>query len=171
MPGLASKGDAERHLALARHSSQDDSIGRAYRRAMTRGRWLIVLAVCTATVLVAAAASWLFGRQRALTSLAFIDVSASTAAQAMQDDQFYSDFGDKVVVVHGTIATVQSTTGGREIALRTDIAFGLTCTITEPAAGPQPSVGSVVSLVAIGGNAQREASSVNLPDCRLASGL
>jgi len=138
---------------------------------MTRGRWLVVPAACLATVVVAAVASWLLGRQHALTNLAFVDVSASTAAQAMQDDHFYSDYGDKVLVVHGSVANVQSTTGGRQVALRTNTAFGLTCTITSPSAGPQPSVGTVVSLVAIGGNAQREPSSVNLPDCRTASGL
>jgi len=128
---------------------------------------LVVPAACLATVVVAAVASWLLGRQHALTNLAFVDVSASTAAQAMQDDHFYSDYGDKVLVVHGSVANVQSTTGGRQVALRTNTAFGLTC----PSAGPQPSVGTVVSLVAIGGNAQREPSSVNLPDCRTASGL
>jgi hypothetical protein len=138
---------------------------------MTRGRWFVVLAACLPTVVVAAVASWLLGRQHALTNLAFVDVSASTAARAMQDDHFYSDYGDRVLVLHGTVANVQSTTGGSQLALRTDTAFGLTCTIASPMAGPQASVGTVVSLVAIGGNAQREPQSVNLPDCRSATGL
>jgi hypothetical protein len=137
---------------------------------MTRGRSLIVLAAALATVVVAAVASWMLGRQHALTNLAFVDVSASTAARAMQDDHFYSDYGDKVLVVQGTVAEVQSTAGGPQAALRTDAAFGLTCTITGPEAGPQLSVGAVVSFVAIGGTAQREPSSVSLPDCRLANG-
>ena len=136
---------------------------------MTRGRWFVAVAGGMAIVVVAVVASGMFGRQHALTNLAFVDVSASTAARAMQDDHFYSDYGDKVLVVQGTVATVQSAAGGRQVALRTDTAFGLTCTTTEPVAGPQLSVGEVVSLVAIGGNAQREPSSVNLPDCRLAN--
>ena len=138
---------------------------------MSRSRWFVVLAVGLATIVIAAVASWMLGRQHALTNLAFVDVSASTAARAMQDDHFYSDYGDKVLVVHGTVASVQSTTGGHQIALRTDTAFGLTCTINSPAAGPQPAVGTVVGLVAIGGSAQRESSSVNLTDCRAASGF
>jgi hypothetical protein len=136
---------------------------------MTRGRWFIVLAAAL-SIVVAAAASWMLGRQHALTNLTFMDVSASTAARAMQDDHFYSDYGDKVLVVRGTIAKVQSADGGPQVALRTDTAFGLTCTMTGPATGPQLMVGAVVSLVAIGGTAQREPSAVNLPDCRLANG-
>ena len=138
---------------------------------MTRGRRFVVLAVGLTTVVVAAAASWMFGRQHSLTSLAFVDVSASTAARAMQDDHFYSDYGDKVLVVHGTVTTVQNTPGGRRIALRTDATFGLTCMITSPATGPQPAVGAIASFVAIGASAQRASSSVDLPDCRAASGL
>jgi hypothetical protein len=138
---------------------------------MTRGRWFVVLAIGFATVIVAAVASWMLGRQHSLTNLAFVDVSASTAARAMQDDHFYSDYGDKVLVVHGTVANVQNTTGGRRIALRTDATFGLTCLIPSPAAGPQPTVGANVSVVALGGSAQRESSSVDLPDCRAATGL
>jgi hypothetical protein len=129
----------------------------------------VILAVGLAAVVVAA--SWMLVRQHVLRNLAFEDVSASTAARAMQDDHFYSDYGDKVLVVHGTVASVQSTNHGRQIALRTDTAFGLTCTINSPAAGPQPAVGTVVGLVAIGGSAQRESSSVNLTDCRAASGF
>lgn len=87
----------------------------------------------------------------------------------MQDDHFYSDYGDKVLVVQGTVARVQGKPGHVQIALRTDGAFGLTCTLGGQAAVPQPSVGDVVSLVAIGGTAQREPSSVNLPDCRMGS--
>ncbi len=138
---------------------------------MNRGRWFVVLAVGMATVVVAAVASWMLGRQHSVTNLAFVDVSASTAARAMQDDHFYSDYGNKVLVVHGTVANVQDANGGRRVALRTDATFGLTCMITSPAAGPPPTVGTIVSFVAIGGSAQRESSSVDLPDCRAASGL
>ena len=111
------------------------------------------MAACMTIVVVAVVASWMLGRQHALTNLAFVDVSASTAARAMQNDHFYSDYGDKVLVVQGTVATVQGTPGGPQVALRTDGEFGLTCTLTGHGADPQPSVGAVVSLVAIGGTA------------------
>jgi len=130
---------------------------------------LIVLAVGLVTVVVTVAC-WTLGRQHALTNLAFVDVSASAAAQAMQDDHFYSDYGDKVLVIRGAVANVQGAPGGQQVALRTDGAFGLTCMMTVPASGPELTVGAVVSLVAVGGTAQREPSSVNLPDCRLTSG-
>jgi hypothetical protein len=136
---------------------------------MTRSRQLVLVASCVAMFVVAVGTSWLLGRQRALTSLEFVDVSATTAARAMQDDHFYSDFGDKVLVIHGTVASVQVTSVGPAIALRTDTEFGLTCTISGSEGGPQPSVGTAVNLVAIGGSAQRESTSVNLPDCRSAA--
>lgn len=134
---------------------------------MTAGRWFVVMAAVLATVLVAAAAAWMLGRQKTLTNLAFVDVSASTVARAMQDDHFYSDYVDRVLVIQGTVANVESTSGGRQVALQTDAAFGLTCMLTSPTASAQPSVGAAVTLFAIAGSAQREPSSVNLPDCRL----
>ena len=137
---------------------------------MTRSRWWVVLSACVATVVVGLGATWMLGRQRALTSIAFVDVSASTAARAMQDDHFYSDYGDKVLVVRGTVVKVQGVPGGREISLHTDTAFGLTCVITSSAPGPQLSVGKVVGFVAIGARAHRESSSVRLPDCRSVTG-
>ena len=127
------------------------------------------MAVGLVTVVVATVTAWMLGRQHALTNLAFVDVSASTAAGAMQDDHFYSDYGDKVLVVRGTVAHVQSAAGGLLVDLRTGTAYGLTCTVTGPAPGPEPSVGATVSLVAMGGTAEREPSSVNLPDCRWGS--
>lgn len=127
--------------------------------------------VCLAAVALAAIVSWLTGRQHALRDLAVIDVSASAAARAMQDDHFYSDYEGKVLVIHGTVASIQTTSGGRQITLRTDSTFGLTCATAGPAEAAQPSVGSVVSLIAIGGNAVREPSAVLLPVCRFSGGL
>lgn len=136
---------------------------------MTRGRWLVVLAGPLVCVAVAATTSWTLGRQHALGSLAFADVSATDAAQAMQDDHFFSDYGDKILVVHGTVANVQTSGGGYAISLGTGTAFGLMCTVTSPSGAGQPAAGTVITAVAPGGTAQREPSSVNLPDCRLMS--
>ena len=55
-----------------------------------------MLAVGLVVLVGAGAASWWFGRRRALQSLPFVDVSASTAAAARNDDHFYSDYGNKI---------------------------------------------------------------------------
>ncbi|HEY5137253.1 MAG TPA: hypothetical protein VIJ41_15790 [Candidatus Nanopelagicales bacterium] len=134
---------------------------------MTRGRWWVVLAIGLGCVAVAAAASWSLGRQRALESLSFVDVSAGDAAQAMQDDHFFSDYGGKILVVHGPVASVHATGSGYTVSMGTGTSFGLTCTITSPAGVGQPATGPVITMVAPGGTAQREPSSVDLPDCRI----
>jgi len=136
---------------------------------MTRRRWWVVLAIGLGCVVVAAAASWTLGRQRALGSLAFVDVSAGDAAQSMQDDHFFSDYGDKILVVHGTVANVHAAGSGYAVSLGTGTSFGLTCTVTSPAGVGQPAAGSVITVVAPGGTAQRGPSSVDLPDCRVMS--
>ena len=134
---------------------------------MTRGRWWVGIAIALGCVAVAVAASWSLGRQRALGSLAFVDVSAADVAQAMQDDHFFSDYGGKVLVVHGPAASVHSDGSGYTVSLGTGTAFGLTCTVTSPPGVRPPAVGSVITIVAPGGTAQREPSSVDLPDCRI----
>jgi hypothetical protein len=134
-----------------------------------RGRWSALLALSLAIVVVAIAASSWIARQRALEQLSFVDVSASTAARAMKDDHFYSDYGDKVIVIRGTVASVHNAGNEVVVSLQTDSSFGLTCTLTEPRTGTKPVVGDDISLVAPGGAAQRESSSVSLPLCRLMS--
>ena len=89
----------------------------------------------------------------------------------MQEDHFYSDYGGKILVIHGTVATVKGTGSERQISMHTDSSFGLTCTLAGPLAVGQPAAGTVISVVAPGGRAQREPSSVNLPDCRMMSGF
>ena len=130
---------------------------------------MAVLAGGLAFVVVAATASWMLGRQHALGGLSFTDVSASAAARAMQDDHFFADYGDKILVVHGTVENVQGHGGSREISMRTDTQFGLTCTVTALSEVGQPAAGTVISVVAPGGAALREPSSVNLTDCRIMS--
>jgi len=56
---------------------------------------LALLAVGLVVLVGPGAASWWFGRRRALQSLSFVDVSASTTA-ARNDDDFYSDHGNKI---------------------------------------------------------------------------
>jgi len=136
---------------------------------MTRGRWWVVLAVGLGCVAVAVAASWTLGGQRALGSLAFVDVSAGDAAQAMQDDHFFSDYGDKILVVHGTVASVRATGSGYAVSMGTGASFGVTCTVAAPAGAVPPAAASLITVVAPGGTAQREPSSVDLPDCRIMS--
>ena len=127
----------------------------------------MVLAIGLGCVAVVAAASWTLGRQRALASLAFVDVSAGEAAQAMQDDRFFSDYGDKIFVVHGPVAEVNATGSGFTVSVGTGTTVGLTCTIRAPAGLVPPPAGSDITIVAPGGTAQREPSSVDLPVCRV----
>lgn len=135
---------------------------------VTKSRWLTVVGIGLIIALVSGAGMWWAGRLRALESLAFVDVSATTAARAMQEDHFFSDYGDKILVVHGTVMAVQGAGKGRQISLRTDSAFGLTCAITGAPPG-LPTSGAAVTLVAPGGSAQRQPASVALPDCRVLS--
>jgi len=55
----------------------------------------VVVTVVTIAAVMVGGAWWLGGRH-ALQNLNIREVSADMAARAMQDDHFYSDFGDKV---------------------------------------------------------------------------
>jgi hypothetical protein len=111
----------------------------------------------------------MLGRQHALQELAFADVSAGDVAQAMLADRFFSDYGEKILVVHGTVVDVHAIGHRSAVALATDIPFGLTCTVAAPTGGALPAAGSVITVVAPGGTAQRQPSSVDLPECRIMS--
>lgn len=124
--------------------------------------------MCLVAVLAVSAVSWLLGRQHALSHLAFVDVTATAAARAMQEDHFYADYGYKILIIHGTVASARPSGNGLELSLRTDAAYGLSCTVAAPAGGPLLT-GEAVSVVAAGGTARRQQSSVDLPDCRIMS--
>jgi hypothetical protein len=110
--------------------------------------------------------TWLVSRQVSLQSLRMETVTAHDAAQAMQDDHFYADYADRILQITGIVASAQESAGSLVVALQTDGAYTLTCTDGQPI-GAAPTAGAAVTLIAPGGTAQREASGVALPECRV----
>jgi hypothetical protein len=127
---------------------------------------LVLLALGAVAVVVAGiVGGWWLGTRQALTGLAFEDVTADVAATAMQQDHFYADFGRRVLIVHGSVASVDEARTGTVIILRTEGTTRLTCVVPSDAQPPDP--GQDIRLVAIGGSALREPDGLRFPDCRV----
>ena len=144
------------------------SAGREY---ITKGREIpmnrntkFMLAGVIAAILIAGAGSFWFGTLRARQSIAIERVSVGELADAMQQDSFYSTYGDTALLFSGKVASLKSGSNVTLVTFTTNRPYNLVCQFP---ATINAKVGQTLSVGAPGGSADREASGVLLHDCIL----
>jgi len=113
-------------------------------------------------ILIVAAAAFLGGHQVALRNLTFKNVSATQAAQAMKNDEFYADYKDNTLIIHGTVSSVSQQSGDVIVGLKTNSTYQTLCKLNS---APNIKPGAAITVAAIGGNAVRQSSAVLLQNC------
>jgi len=129
---------------------------------VNKGRLLILLAVLSAVVGVAAVA-FFAGDTYALGILRVRQVTPDQLAQAMQSDEFYSDFRHNTLLVRGPVAAVYREAGGVILEFQTQHGAKTLCQLGQNPAAIH--VGSTVTAATEGAGAQRLSSGVLLTDC------
>jgi hypothetical protein len=86
----------------------------------------------------------------------------------MQDDQFFTDFGDTTLLVEGTLAAIEQQGGHTRLRLATGQAFDVVCDSGQQT--PAIEVGQLITVRSANPrrDASRDASSVLLANCSLA---
>jgi hypothetical protein len=95
-------------------------------------------------------------------------VTADQVAQSMQDDQFFTDFGDSTLLVEGTLAAIEQLGGHTRLRLATSQAFDVVCDSGQQT--PAVQVGQLITVKSANPrrDASRDAGSVLLANCSLA---
>lgn len=96
-------------------------------------------------------------------TLTLVSISADQAAQAMENDEFFSDYRNDLLQVSGTVTAVTQLNGQTAVELETRIPRIVRCYLDAPSTAPQ--VGA--SVVVQSSEGQREDDAVGLLHCRL----
>lgn len=125
---------------------------------------VLVVVICAVLVIAGVAAvSFFVGHQVALRNLSFKTVSPTQAAEAMQKDEFYSDYKENTLIIRGAISSIQQQNGGTTLGLKTSTSFKLFCSLKPKIQSVK--IGDEVTIEAIGGNAERQPAAVLLKNC------
>jgi hypothetical protein len=114
-------------------------------------------------VLILGGLSFIGGHQTALRDLSFKNISATQAAQAMKNDEFYSDYNENVLVIHGTISSLSEQGAATLIGLKASSNYKTVCKLGSDSSSFK--VGDHIAIEALGGTALRQTSGVLLQNC------
>ena len=124
---------------------------------------LTVIAVIVFFVLIIGA--FLIGNRMAFNGLSFKNVTANQAAEAMKNDDFYSNYKENILIIRGQVSSYSKSGTTTTIGLKTDSSYSLSCTLND--ASVFDKVGDVITIEGIGGTAVRDPSGVSFPDCKI----
>jgi hypothetical protein len=92
-------------------------------------------------------------------------VTADQIAQAMQNDEFYSQYRGNMLLVTGKIHTVNQNGNDTQLELETSLPTKTICDLGTQTALPNP--GDQVTVQALAAEAERAPSAVLLKNCRI----
>lgn len=128
---------------------------------MNRNTKFILLGACIAIVIVGLGSFW-EGNLHARQSAGIERVTAGQLADAMQQDSFYSDFGNAAVLFSGNVASTKVQDKASLITFTTGRPFNVVCQFPKAVSF---KAGQKVSVAAPAGSAEREAHGVLLHNC------
>ncbi|MBW4061143.1 hypothetical protein HJC99_01035 [Candidatus Saccharibacteria bacterium] len=128
---------------------------------MNMGRNLkIIIGGVIAALVIGNIASFWVGNLHARRTQGIQQVSVAQLADAMQQDGFYSSYGDATVLFTATVASTQQNNGVTLATFVTGRPYAVTCQFTTPV-----SVGQTLGVAAPGGSAERQTKGVLLHGC------
>ena len=96
---------------------------------------------------------------------AVVQVTADEIAQAMQEDHFFSDYGQNTLLVRGVLASLYWQDNIHIAALSTSIQTSVLCDLGT--ASPMVHPGNTITVTAPAADAQRASFAVMLRNCRV----
>ena len=121
----------------------------------------LLLGATIAVFMVGLAAFWA-GNQNAKRAMGVVRVTSAQLADAMQQDDFYSNYGGAAVLFNGKVASVTVNNDASLVTFNTGRPFNVVCQFPEAVSYTQ---GQVVAVAAPAGSAERQPHGVLLHDC------
>lgn len=124
----------------------------------------ILLGCVVGALLLANLASFWYGNLHARSAAGVERVTPVQLADAMQQDGFYSTYGDTALLFSGKVTTVQQKDGTQLVTFYTGRPYTVSCQLTGQS---QVRMGQEISVATTGGNADRLSHGVLLHNCLL----
>lgn len=129
---------------------------------MNRNTRFILAGALIAIIVVGLASFWK-GNLYARNNVGIVKVSSAQLADAMQQDDFYSTYGDTVVLFTGKVFSIKAQGSASLVTFATGRPYNVVCQFPRPVSF---SSGQNVSVVAPAGSADRESKGVLLHNCK-----
>ena len=108
---------------------------------------------------------YLLGNMQAVQGMTIKRVTPGQIADAMQADDFYSNYRQSTLIVKGQVAAVAADGNAHRLTFKSDTAYKAFCDLSSTASVPK--IGAVITVVANGGPAVRQPNGVLLVGCTI----
>jgi hypothetical protein len=115
-----------------------------------------------AAIFVAGGGSWWLGYLHARQTVGIERVTAAQLANAMQQDGFYSAYGDAAVLFSAKVSSVTEHDNAASVTFSTGRPYSVTCQF---AGNVSAKSGQILSIAAPAGSAERQVHGVLLHNC------
>ena len=140
----------------------------ALKEHLTNGKGIVmsrtlkmILAGIVAVLLIANGASFWFGILHGRGAVGIEKVTPVELADAMQQDHFYSSYGEAALLFSGVVTSTRQKDGVTIATFKTGTAYALECQFPNA----EVKAGDMVSVAAPGGSAERLPHGVLLHNC------
>ena len=130
---------------------------------MDRNIKLLLGATILAIVIVGVGSYWA-GSLHSRQTIGIDRVSIAQLGDAMQQDDFYSSYGDSALLFSGTVASFKDDNTVTSVAFATNRPYNVVCQFPSHTA---VKLGQTISVAAPGGSAERQKAGVLLHNCSL----
>ena len=128
------------------------------------GRKRLVAFIATSVVLLLVGGGIFFiGDKYAVDHLSVSRVTSGQLAQAMAGDYFYSNYRASTLIVSGIVSAIDRSRGAPELVFSGTGNSQVRCTLSKQS--PVPGVGTTITVISEGSQAERLPSGVLLHDC------
>jgi hypothetical protein len=114
-------------------------------------------------IILAGVGCFFWGWRMALSRLTLKTVSATQTANAMKNDNFYSNYNENTLVIHGVVSAITNQNNDLVIGLNTSSTYKTFCDLGQTSSYLQK--GDVVTVLAEGAAAERQANAILLKNC------
>jgi hypothetical protein len=122
------------------------------------------LGCLVAAIFVAGGGSWWFGNLHARQTVGIERVTVAQLADAMQQDDFYSSYGDAAVLFSAKASSITAHNNAALVTFETGRPYSVTCQF---ASNVSVKSGQTLSIAAPAGSAERQTKGVLLHNCLL----
>ncbi|HUD81194.1 MAG TPA: hypothetical protein VMR08_01010 [Patescibacteria group bacterium] len=124
---------------------------------------IIRISIIVIILIFVGAAGFYAGWSFALSKLTVKTITPTQAANAMKNDDFYSNYNENMLEIHGVVASITDKNNDLVIGLATNSTYKTYCDLGHVPTKPQKE--SLVTVMAGGATARRQPNAVVLNNC------
>ena len=134
---------------------------------MSKARALFLIVLTSIVLVGVSAVAYWIGDLQSLKSVTLEWVTPTRVAEAMKNDQFFSDYRTAVLIMHGTVESVYTNEKKSIVRFDTNSSFSTSCSFDKAPRSVLP--GTSITVISVGADATRQPHGAQLEQCIIPS--